>query len=164
MRRRKTTLPEDILSLLIDQKAPYRILYRLMEGYYERSGATMPSESVLRNALSRLKKNGLVVQSGTDWTATGKGARKINDSPERWRKNSIADKPKNMILIFDIPEAEKWKRNWLRFELGMLGFTMLQKSVWFGPAPLPKAFIEKLDDLELLTCIRFFNAKEADIV
>ena len=54
-----------------------------------------------------------------------------------------------MIVIFDIPEIRKNKRNWLRGDLMALGFMQLQKSVWFGPAPLPKKFIEYLNDTNL---------------
>ena len=69
-----------------------------------------------------------------------------------------------MIVAFDIPERFKKERHWLRGELRGLGFEMLQKSVWFGSAPLPIGFVETLGTLRLLEFIKFFDAKEADIV
>ena len=69
-----------------------------------------------------------------------------------------------MIVAFDIPEREKRKRGWLRRELANLGFEMLQKSIWLGPSPVPKDFIQSLRDAELLGYIKFFRAHETEIV
>lgn len=60
------------------------------------------------------------------------------------------------ILIFDIPEREKYKRNFLRRKLHELGFKQLQESVWITPYPLPDSFSDFLIQLRVrpyLYCI-----------
>ncbi len=49
---------------------------------------------------------------------------------------------KNLVVIYDIPEAQKKERDWFRRQLKSFSFIMIQKSVWVGPAPLPKEFLE----------------------
>ena len=60
------------------------------------------------------------------------------------------------IVIFDIPEKEKRKRNWLRVVLKNLNFQMLQKSVWVGKTKLPKEFVMNLDKLDLTNYVEIF--------
>ncbi len=69
-----------------------------------------------------------------------------------------------MIIAFDIPESKRKSRYQLRIELVSLGFKMLQKSVWLGPAPLPKEILEHLKNMDILPHLKFFEVKEKDIV
>ena len=69
-----------------------------------------------------------------------------------------------MVITFDIPETQRKRRDWLRAELSALGFVPLQKSVWFGPAPLPKDFTNTLVDFDVLEFMKFFEAKEYEII
>ncbi len=123
------------------------------------------SESTLRVTLFRLKGKGLVDNQGGMWKITKKGNTYLDDKTNfhniyGGKRQAI----KNMIVAFDIPEEQKRKRAWLRFELKNLGFEILQKSIWFGPAPLPKEFIKRLNDLGILNFIKFFEAKETDVI
>ncbi|HNW71476.1 MAG TPA: CRISPR-associated endonuclease Cas2 [Candidatus Paceibacterota bacterium] len=52
--------------------------------------------------------------------------------------------PKNLLLVYDIPELMKKERDWFRRQLISFGFVMIQKSVWVGPSPLPKEFLNYL--------------------
>lgn len=49
--------------------------------------------------------------------------------------------PKNLLLIYDIPETRKKERDWFRRQLKNFDFIMIQKSVWVGPSPLPEDFL-----------------------
>lgn len=51
---------------------------------------------------------------------------------------------KNLLLIYDIPHVMKKERDWFRRQLKNFGFIMIQKSVWVGPSPLPKDFLDYL--------------------
>jgi phenylacetic acid degradation operon negative regulatory protein len=51
------------------------------------------------------------------------------------------------ILIFDVPENQRQKRDMLRAKLTDLGFHQLQKSVWITPYPIPEIFTEFLSDI-----------------
>src|SRR3989338_5719536 len=46
------------------------------------------------------------------------------------------------IIIFDVPEKMRGKRDLLRKELIAFGFMQLQKSVWAYPYKLPEEFID----------------------
>ena len=113
--RHKQSLAGDVLSILVDRKAPYRIVYRLLEGYYERQRRPLPSHEVLRATLSRLKKNGLVTLKRGTWTASEYGESRTRENAAPWREKALpAKSAKNMIVTFDVPEREKGKRDWLR--------------------------------------------------
>lgn len=53
------------------------------------------------------------------------------------------------VLIFDIPEREKYKRERLRDKLSELGFRQMQQSVWITPYPLPASFTDFVSELRV---------------
>jgi hypothetical protein len=57
--------------------------------------------------------------------------------------------PKNLLLMYDIPHARKKERDWFRRQLKNFDFIMIQKSVWVGPSPLPKEFLDYLKRIDL---------------
>jgi hypothetical protein len=59
------------------------------------------------------------------------------------------DSPKNLIVMYDIPHRQKKERDWFRRNLKKFGYIMIQKSVWVGPSPLPKEFVEYLDEIKI---------------
>lgn len=124
-------------------------------------------ERVLRVTLSRLKKNGLIINNEESlWKLTIEGVKKLRDY--HWRKHShpaqIPKSKRKMIIAFDIPKNKERARHWLRTELVGLGFKLMQKSVWLGPAPLPKEFIDQTKTLDILPHLKFFEVKETDII
>lgn len=149
------------LALLVSEKARPRTfveLQRLLE---------KEKENTLRVTLSRLKKRGLVDNIENGWILTGQGNVQVQTLCNDVAVNLSDDpalKPKTMIIAFDIPEKQRGYRDWLRVELVALGFTAIQKSLWFGPAPLPKNFIDELGKVNLLRYIKFFKATEFDLV
>ena len=138
---------------------------RAIFSYSKGSGAPLPSDAVLRATLSRMKKQGLLTRSGIIWRITDLGQKYFEQKVlKRKRKEEFQKMPKNLIIAFDIPERDSQKRFWLRFELRNLGFEMIQKSVWFGPGPLSKEFINKLHQRRLLPYLKFFKARSEEIV
>jgi DNA-binding transcriptional regulator PaaX len=112
------------------------------------------------SALYRLKKKKFIEKDGEDWKVLQEGRSYFQkrkaclhyfDSP--FEKKPI----KNLLLMFDIPETEKIKRNWLRSQLGRFGYTMIQKSVWVGPSPLPPEFIRYLKEIKIFSQIKTFK-------
>ena len=102
--------------------------------------------------LSRLKSQGLVDKNGNNrksiWSITKKGENSILNidiiKSSLPKEDGIA-----RLVMFDIPENERNKRNLVRLELVACGFKQLQRSVWIGYRPLPEKFIKSLDDLKL---------------
>lgn len=68
-----------------------------------------------------------------------------------------------IILIFDIPEKERKTRNWLRKQIKLWGFSMIQKSVWLGTGPLPKEFTNRVKLLNVEKCIKVFNVQSKKV-
>ncbi|MEK7566385.1 MAG: CRISPR-associated endonuclease Cas2 [Patescibacteria group bacterium] len=121
------------------------------------------------NLLGYLQKQGLVKRTKENnrskWKITKKGEKKLNELKLKkenklpykiYTKESDRD-GKLKIVIFDIPEEEKRKRNWLRENLIALGFSMLQKSVWISKNKLPKDFIDDLKNLDILHYVEIFS-------
>ena len=170
---------EDILFSLFDDHHTntYKKLWNQMTGRMdapeieERRQKRELKASTLRATLYRLKKQGLIERKGAIWhlTTIGKNAVKVLKMEKAERVFPPHSEPrkttqlKSVIIVFDIPEAWRWKRDWLLDELVNLEFESIQKSVWFGPKP-PKEFIQHLNTLNLLPCIKFFKAKNAEIV
>lgn len=116
--------------------------------------------------LYRLRKEGLILgcrkDKGCFFKITKKGEKilealriKKADALPPPEYNSESDNLLK-IVIFDIPEKERRKRDWLRDVLKNLEFKMLQKSVWAGKIKLPKVFLEDLEKLNLLSFVEIF--------
>ena len=115
--------------------------------------------------LCKLKREGFIVENKKSRLLglTSRGKRKIDVLRRRLEENlpsSVYPKEngdKLKIIIFDIPENQRRKRNWLRSVLANLGFTMLQKSVWLGQNKIPEDLLEDLEKLELLPFVEIFE-------
>ncbi|MFA4975249.1 MAG: CRISPR-associated endonuclease Cas2 [Candidatus Paceibacterota bacterium] len=59
------------------------------------------------------------------------------------------DSSKNLIVMYDIPSDKKKERDWFRRQLIKFGYIMIQKSVWVGPSPLPKDFLDYLKEIKI---------------
>ncbi|HRZ30569.1 MAG TPA: hypothetical protein P5274_02800 [Candidatus Paceibacterota bacterium] len=169
-------LPDEILFFLSQHPGNYRLLRERMLGnvYLEEQleksskerSSKIQRERAIRVALSRLKKKGLVKDNDHLWQLTEEGLKKIVGYRMRKKINPPPTKTakRQMIIAFDIPESKRKSRYWLRIELVSLGFKMLQKSVWLGPAPLPKEMLDHLKNADITQYLKFFEVKESDIV
>ncbi|MDO8469531.1 MAG: hypothetical protein Q7S84_00740 [bacterium] len=158
----------DLFEFFEEFRGPYRVVrYYYSNHYYQihQTPAQRIADTTFRVTLSRLKQRGLIANTRGAWHITALGKRELlKRAQSRTEQVDIRKKQKSLIIIFDIPESLKAKRNWLRTELVALGFEMLQKSVWFGPGPLPRSFLDKLKNLDLLPYIKFLDARESDII
>src|SRR3989338_211709 len=141
------SLSDDSLVLIYSCRKGFRLIdrsrlksrnYGIYNVFFERV-RTAPNEA-LYLALHRLKKRGYVQNPERGvWRITAQGREYFRKEISRKRslpehiREKIKSKTKNLIVAFDLPEKHKRERAWLRAELTGLGFTMLQKSVWFGP-------------------------------
>ena len=93
----------------------------------------------LRRILHYMKTRGLIRYDRKDYehgiVLTKSGKQRL----KRVKLHELAiPRPKNWdkkwrLIFFDIPEAEKSKRNALNFKLKQLGFRQLQISIWVHP-------------------------------
>src|SRR3989344_2648673 len=114
----------------------------------------------IKVALSRLEKKLYITFSGSTIKLTRSGKRYWRKRQARlqiFESNFPKDSPKNLLLIFDIPEKRKAEREWLRFQLRRFDYKMIQQSVWIGPSPLPQEFRDYLKHIKLSHCIKTFK-------
>ena len=69
--------------------------------------------------------------------------------------------PKNLLVIYDIPETRKKDRDWFRRQLKNFDFVMIQRSVWVGPSPLPVDFLNYLKTIGLKDKFKTFKLAKA---
>lgn len=162
------TFGDFLLSFFDTYHGSYKKLRMDMAGYswpedfpYDQHKKHL-SEGTIRTTLWRLKRKGFLENNNRAWKLTKKGKEYI--TAKLFRRSTPTSKKKRLIIAFDVPEKMRKKRDWLRGELIVFGFKSLQKSVWFGPVPLPEYFIEEAKQRGVLQYIRFFEAKEADII
>lgn len=83
---------------------------------------------------------------------------------ERFPLIKLRDKwdGKFRVVIFDIEEVNKRRRDFLRNKLKELGFGMWQRSVWVSPLPIEKEFKEFLKEQKLLTAVHILTIPKED--
>lgn len=74
-----------------------------------------------------------------------------------FRSEFDSTSPKNLIVMYDIPHELKKERDWFRRQLRSFQYIMIQKSVWVGPSPLPKSFVEYVKSIGLNSKLKTFK-------
>ncbi len=115
----------------------------------------------LANRCHDLKKKGLIkkgkegeyfiTNKGVDFFESGKSI--LKDMLLKPNTNSS----KNLIVMYDIPQDQKKEREWFRRHLKKLNFEMIQKSVWVGPSPIPKDFLEYVEEIGIKDNFKTFK-------
>ena len=82
-------------------------------------------------------------------------------------EKSKLNKPKEWdgkwrLLMFDIPEGSRKKRNQIRRLLKQAGFSILQKSVFISPYPLNREAVNFLKESGLIEFIRMMRVDDID--
>jgi len=120
--------------------------------------------------LNYLKRQGFiekkVEKNKTQWRLTTQGNEKLKEISASEKKSYTSEKDSILrVVVFDIPERDRVKRNWLRGVLRELGFSFLQGSVWIGKKRIPEEFIFELRERNLLSYIHIFEVgKEGSII
>lgn len=153
-----------IKDLLIATLCSGRSTRRFHSIIRERKFAKYKKESV-QVSLSRLSKKGYCKNINGNWSLTQKGllhTKKINlfsyiSSPFKGG-SSI-----NTLVSFDIPEPQRKTRDWLRNQIKIFDYKMLQQSLWLGPGPLPPTFFKRLEELKIRKNVKIFSVKKKEI-
>ncbi|MFA6397431.1 MAG: CRISPR-associated endonuclease Cas2 [Candidatus Paceibacterota bacterium] len=118
------------------------------------------SPNSIKTTLSKMKKDGFIKQNDNNWQVTNLGKKYIKRKAEsllNFESTFAKNEPKNLIVMFDIPEPQKAERDWFRWNLKKFGYIMIQKSVWVGPSPLPKDFLDYLEKIKLEKSVKTFK-------
>jgi len=144
-------------------------LKKIRQDKYEREEKSKNRQK-FHNILSKLKKDNLIKNEEKEgkkfFIITKKGLEKIKQL-KRIKEKSMPSKKyhkektgKAIIIIFDIPENKRKKRDWIREVLKNMDFEMVQKSVWIGKVKIPKEFLDDLKMLELLDFVKIFEVSK----
>ncbi|MDP3052533.1 MAG: hypothetical protein Q8N22_01090 [bacterium] len=145
----------------------YHTSYKNLRQYSHsgRSQSSKEEHQKFHNLLYQLQKQGFVEKKKSEdkktiWKLTSKGLERLKILKNKKLLSPLKsiEKKKDYlkIIVFDIPENQKKKRDWLRNTLINFNFSLLQKSVWTGDSQLPEEFFHFLKELNLLPYIHIF--------
>ena len=154
MINKSKSISDILIAFLCSARSSRRFYEIIREREFSRH-----NKNSIKVGLSRLNKAGYVKNSSTGWLITKKGftrATHINlftyiVSPFK------KDSSRNTLVSFDIKEEDRKLRAWLRNQLKIFGYKMLQQSLWFGPGPLPTAFKDKIDEFGIKENVKIFS-------
>ncbi len=130
-------------------KIQKKILYKLVQE------KRMLNRQTFNNNLYRFQKKGILDFDSDNDIVINKSALKSHILFSK-----IKEKPAGntkVMVLFDIPEKKRKIRGWLRLQLKLWDFRMLQQSVWLGKGPLPKEFTTRLQSLGINDCVKIFK-------
>jgi len=130
-------------------KIQKKILYELVQK------RRMLNKQVFNNNLYRLQKKGVLGFDSEKNILINKNNLKRHTLFTKIREKPIGDT--KIMVLFDIPEKKRKTRNWLRLQLKLWDFEMLQQSVWLGKGPLSKEFTNRLLLLDISKCVKIFK-------
>src|SRR3989344_7939063 len=146
----KENYKESLVDLLMATLGSARSTHIFKNILFKRKLKRYKKESI-KVTLSRLHSKGYVKKSFSGWSLTQKGENHIKKPnmmdylPSPFKKNQLS----SIIISFDIPEKDRKIRNWLRNQIKIFGYKILQQSLWIGPGPLPHPFLKRLEKLEI---------------
>lgn len=115
------------------------------------------SRLVYNQNLYRLRERGFLEQEGEIYRLSDKGRNYYINPYKKIREKP--SKNKKIIIIFDIPEKNKRAREWIRGQIKLWDFEMIQKSVWVGYGPFPEEFKKRLKFLKIDDGVKVFNVQ-----
>ena len=157
------SIGDKILFLLSNNPCAYKKLRnKLIGNVYSKD--KLVKEQTLKRSLSRLRDKGIIDLKNKNWKITPEGIELFKLKNKGLRRflseKSLSKKVvKEVLVLFDIPEKERYKRDWLRRELVTFGYEQIQRSVWFGPK-LPKDFITYLTQENIYLYIHIFKVSK----
>jgi|SRR3989344_8064019 len=105
----------------------------------------------------RVNAFGLPISKSDNRSRIKKKNRKRNFYHVAFSSPFTKDSPKNLIVMYDVTEQKKKERDWFRRQLKNFDYTMIQRSVWVGPSPLPKEFLEYVRRIGLKNQFKVFK-------
>lgn len=127
-----------------------------------KGGEVKKQKQTVYSALNRLKRQGLAEKKDNGWHLTRLGSEKSKFLRAKLGENNYKSKKADgiVIVIFDVPEKERWKRNWLRSVLDNMGFKLLQNSVWIGKRRIANDFLDDLKVLNIASYVEIFSVNK----
>jgi phenylacetic acid degradation operon negative regulatory protein len=120
-------------------------------------------EPVVRSAISRLKRRGILVSQryggSAGYRLSAEALAILREGDARiFRRGRATSADGWLLAVFSVPESERHRRHVLRSELTRLGFGMVAPGVWIVPAHPQDTTAETLRRLELEAYADLFHA------
>lgn len=109
-------------------------------------------KSTLKHAYWRARKDGLVEVSGKTAKLTDKGIALIKPFTAKKLSNKS-----RLMVIFDIPEDQGYRRQQFRNILKSWGFEQIQKSVWVTDVDYRGLLKEVIEELEITKFVEIYE-------
>lgn len=154
------SIKEEILEILNTQKFYYKGIP--MNAFFLPVFKNNKKQTI-RNQFNNLYKGGYIDKINDHYIINKNGKDYLNKNKKQYLKNFEIienDGPKNLLLLYDIPEDKKNERDWFRRTLIKFGFIMIQRSVWVGPSPLPKEFLDYVKLIGLKDSTKTFKLEK----
>lgn len=144
-------------ALLPYSDANLKLLYKPKQFFYELERRSNFKKRSLENAFYKLKREGMIEFTGDVPHLTEQGRAKLQlYNPEKLQGSC-------MMVIFDIPEDERLKRQKLRLLLRELKFSHVQHSVWVSDYDSREYLKAEIKDLRLEPYVKIFESHELTI-
>ena len=150
-RNQKPTLSDHVIAFL----SMSRHVRRNEQIWRELRKRREASQKTTGIVLARLKKQGYVQHSTSGWILTPGGRKKAQEY-KNWQAPP-SDSKESLLVCFDIPEKHREYRDWLRGQLKLFSYRMVQRSIWRGPGPLPPGFYAFLKDVGIFDMVHVFR-------
>ena len=126
-KRQQDTALEYVLKALIPYSQPnLKLVFSPYRFFAELEQITYKKKQTLKNVYYKAQKQGFIEIDGHSTPRlTEKGKKQIKPYQPKYLGSSA-----KLIVMFDIPENDRWKRHQLRLLLKELSFRQVQKSVW----------------------------------
>jgi len=168
MAKRKLTVTAQILLYLFTAVDMLPRPFESKMGYYKRLFSGKVPYRTFASALNSLERRGIIkiyqdsagdkfvklTHKGQLETLLIKATQGIS-SDQKWDG-------KWRLIIFDIPEDARDKRDEFRWLLKRNNFKMLQASVFVNPYPLNREAVRYLQEARLMSYIRILKVEEMD--
>lgn len=154
------SIKNDILDILNTPKFHYKGIP--MNALFLPVFENKQKQSV-RNQFNNLYRDGYIDKVNGYYILNKNGKEYLNKHKKKHLKNFEPienNSQKNLLLLYDIPEDKKQERDWFRRTLIKFGFVMIQRSVWVGPSPLPKEFLDYVKSIGLKDSIKTFKLEK----
>ncbi|MBK5215260.1 MAG: CRISPR-associated endonuclease Cas2 [Candidatus Pacebacteria bacterium] len=154
------TIKQDLLNLFNTKFANYKGIDVNIFGLPVFKNKNSKS---IKNAYYSLCDEGYLSTEDKNIILTKKGQKYLKDkllSQKIFEFSYPQNAPKNLLVMYDIPEDKKPERDWFRRHLHKFGYIMIQRSVWVGPSPLPKEFMDYVKKIGLKDNLKTFKLEK----
>lgn len=154
-RNKNTTLGFVIRGLIPYTKENIMLSFKPSQFFYELSKQDRKNIETYKTMYYRAIQRGyLELDEMGIPRITEKGQEYIEDfKPKKFKASKV-------MVIFDIPEEDRWKRTRLRASLKEYRFKQIQKSVWVSEYDCIDLLKSEIDSLRLKDCVRIFEVSE----